>query len=31
VVTDHQRRLRYADALPQAVDVRLALEDAPPL
>lgn len=31
VVTDHQRRLRYAEVLPKIVDVCLALEDASPL
>ena len=31
VVTDHQRRLRYQDVLPQIVDVKLALDSASPL
>lgn len=31
VVTDHQRRLRYAVVLPKIFDVRLALENVAPL
>ncbi len=31
VVTDHQRRLRYADVRPKIVDVKLALETTAPL
>lgn len=31
VVTDHQRRLRYADVPPKIVDVKLALDNAAPL
>ncbi|WP_438275826.1 hypothetical protein [Nitrobacter sp.] len=31
LVTDHQRRLRYAGVPPKIFDVRLALENAPPL
>lgn len=31
VFTDHDRRRRYAPILPKTFDVRLALENAPPL
>jgi predicted HNH restriction endonuclease len=31
LVTDHQRRLRYAGVFPKIVDVRLALEHPAPL